>query len=273
MVEHAELEGELFVDFVTDTALRIAELRGRNAVVRRIADVGCGPGVGTCELARRFPDASVVAVDSSSAMLERTIGRSLAHGLDDRISVYETEVPDGLDRIAPVDVIWASMSLHHIGDEVAALRALRALLEPDGLIAVAEIAEPMRVLPDDLDLGRPGLSERVERAAAAWFTEMRNGLPGSVPSQDLTTMIGAAGLEVVDSRLVRMRFDPPLSDLARRVALGYLPRARTQFAGYLDNDDRDTIDVLLNDDDPRSVVHRRDVYVAASRRIVIARPQ
>lgn len=97
-----------------------------------------------CELARLFPDADVMAVDSSPAML---------------------------DGLPPADVIWASMSLHHIGDEVASLRLLGALLEPDGLIAAAELAEPMRLLPDDLDIGRPGLSGRPRRS-------VERGLPG-----------------------------------------------------------------------------------------------
>ena len=63
---HAEREGELLLSFVTDTRPWIAELRGPDAPpVRRILDIGSGPGVGTCELARLFPDADVVAVDSS----------------------------------------------------------------------------------------------------------------------------------------------------------------------------------------------------------------
>ena len=68
----AELEGELLLGFVTDTARWIDELRGPDAPpVRRVLDIGSGPGVGTCELARRFPDAHVIAVDGSPAMLER----------------------------------------------------------------------------------------------------------------------------------------------------------------------------------------------------------
>ena len=38
--------------------------------------------------------------------------------------------------LEPADVIWASMSLHHIGDEAAALRLLGELLAPQGLLAI-----------------------------------------------------------------------------------------------------------------------------------------
>ncbi|HEY7136393.1 MAG TPA: hypothetical protein VIB48_15130 [Acidimicrobiia bacterium] len=126
---------------------------------------------------------------------------------------------------------------------------------------------------DDLDLGRPGLSERLARAGASWFMEMRNGLPGAAPSQELAAMIGAAGLEVVDSRVVRLRFDPPLPDRARRLPLASLHRARTQFAQFLDEDDRDALRVLVDETDPSGAAQRRSLCVAASRQIVIARPQ
>ena len=130
-------------------------------------------------------------------MLERTTRRAAAHGLDRRISTRLAELPDGLDDLDPADVIWMSMSLHHIGDETDALRLLRGRLEASGLLAVAEIAEPMRVLPDDLDVGRPGLADRLDRAESEWFAAMRAGLTGSAPSTDLASMLAAAGFDVV----------------------------------------------------------------------------
>ncbi|MBK3589953.1 SAM-dependent methyltransferase, partial [Streptomyces sp. MBT57] len=39
--------------------------------VRRVLDVGSGPGVVTCLLAEVFPEAEVVAVDPTPALLER----------------------------------------------------------------------------------------------------------------------------------------------------------------------------------------------------------
>ena len=208
--------------FVTDTARWIAELRGpEGPPVRRVLDIGSGPGVGTCELARMFPEAHVVAVDSSPAMLNRTTQRAAAHGLDRRITTHMAELPDGLDGLEPADVIWASMSLHHIGDETKALGVLRDLLAPSGLLAIAEMAEPMQVLPDDLDIGQPGLAGRLDRAESTWFAAMRSSLSGSVPSRDLESMLTSAGFDVVGSRIAVERFDPPLSDMARQVALGH----------------------------------------------------
>ena len=272
LAAHAELEGELFLNFVTDTAGRIAQLRGPEAPpVRRVLDIGSGPGVGTCELARMFPDAHVVAVDGSPAMLDHTTRRAAACGFDHRISTHRAELPDGLDGLAPADLIWASMSVHHVGDETNLLRALGDLLEPSGLLAVAEVAEPMRVLPDDLDVGRPGFADRLERAESRWFADMRAGLPDSVPSIDLATMSAAAGLDVVGEWIARERFDPPLSDIACRVAVERIGRARHQLDALLDDDDLRTLDVLNDPDDPRGAMQRNDVFVAVSRQIVVAR--
>lgn len=273
LAAHAELEGELLLAFVTDSAHWIAELRGPDAPpVRRVLDIGSGPGVGTCELARLFPDAHVVAVDGSPAMLGRTTQRAAAHGLDRRVTTHLAELPDGLAALETADVIWASMSLHHIGDETNALRVLREMLEPSGLLAIAEVAEPTRLLADDLDVGRPGLADRLDRAESGWFAAMRAGLPGSVPSTDLESMLISAGLDVVGSRLARERFEPPLPDRARQVVLARVRRARQHLGELLEEDDLCTLDVLSDPEDPRSVMHRPDVFIASSRRIVIARP-
>jgi SAM-dependent methyltransferase len=272
LAAHTELEGELLLAFVTDTAHWIARLRGPSSPpVRRVLDIGSGPGVGTCELARLFPHAHVVAVDGSPAMLHRTRQRAAARGLDGRITTHLAELPGGVDGLDPADVIWASMSLHHIGDETQALGVLRDLLERSGLLAVAEVAEPMRVLPDNLDLGQPGLADRLDRAESDWFAAMRAGLPGSVPSTDLASMLTSAGLDVVGSRLSRKRFDPPLSDTARQVVSGRIRRARQQLDRLLDDDDLHTLDMLSDPDDPRGVMQRADAFVASSRQIVIAR--
>ena len=273
MAAHTELEGEVLLAFVTDAAAWVTELRGPDAPpVRRVIDIGSGPGVGTCELAKRFPDAQVVAVDGSPAMLERATRRAAALGLDARISTRIAEVPHGLDGLERADVIWASMSLHHMGNEVTSLRVLRDLLNPHGLIAIAEIAEPMRLLPDDLDLGRPGLSDRLDGAATKGFAAMREGLTDSTPSTDLPSMLTSAGFAAVGSRLAHEHLDAPLSDDARRLVLGHLRRTRTHLDEHLDDGDLYTLDVLIDADDPRSVMHRSDVFVSASRHVVIARP-
>ncbi len=97
------------------------------------------------------------------------------------------------------------------------------------------------------------------------------GLADSAPSADLPTMVAAAGLDVVATRRARLRVDEPLSDDARTFVAGYLHRCREQLTEFLDDEDLAALDVLTDADDPRSVRHRSDVFIAASRQIVIAR--
>jgi SAM-dependent methyltransferase len=259
--DHAELEGEVLLDFVTGAATAVAGLVG--GPVRRVLDVGSGPGVGTAELARLFPDAEVVAVDASPAMLDRVGGRAARLGVGHRISTHAAELPGGLAHLGPVDVVWASMSLHHVGDEVAALRAMGAVLAAGGVLALAEFADgPMRVLPDDLGDGRPGLGARLEEANVAWFAEMRAGLPGHEPSADLAAMVAAAGLDVLADDVVVVRHDAPLTGAARRFAVDHLRRSRGRLEQLLDADDAVALEALEG---------RDDLVVDAARRIVLAR--
>lgn len=280
--DHAELEGGLLLDFVTGAAARVAGLLDP---VRRILDLGSGPGVGTAELARCFPDAQVVAVDASPAMLDRVAGRAERLGVGDRVSTHAAELPGGISELGPADVVWASMSLHHVGDEVAALRAMGAVLAPAGVLALAEFADdPMRVLPEALGVGSPGLVDRLDAANRSWFAALRAGLQdataadggaghgsGGSPSPDLATMIAAAGLEVVTDEVATVRLDPPLTADGRRFAVSHLERSRGQLADRLDADDLAAVDVLLDPDDPRSLQQRDDLAVVATRRIVVAR--
>ena len=54
-----------------------ADIQGRIGSHRWMLDAGCGTGVSTCELARRFPDHFVVGIDKSAARLAKTSGSAI----------------------------------------------------------------------------------------------------------------------------------------------------------------------------------------------------
>jgi SAM-dependent methyltransferase len=263
-----ELEGEVLIDFVTRTAERVRALHP--GPVQRIADIGSGPGVAVCALAEWFPGATVVAIDGSSAMLERAGARAQRLGLKDRVETLVAVLPDGLNEVAPVDVLWASMSLHHVGDEVAALRDFRKLLAPNGVVAITEFGDPLRSLPHDLGIGEPGLADRLQAAQSEWFALMRAGLPESVVSADLATMVGSAGLSVLSDEIVRIRIDEPLRESERKWLVGNFRRTRDHFHDRLDPADLAVLDILLDEHNPLGIMNRADVFIEASRQIVLA---
>src|SRR3954452_16157097 len=133
----AELEAEVLGGFVTTAGAVLAELCGREGVtVRRLLDIGCGPGVATCCLAQRFASARVVAVDGSPAMLERAGARAARLGLTERVEVRLAQLPEAIHTLGRADVVLASMVLHHVGDTAGALGAIGRLLQPRGVLAI-----------------------------------------------------------------------------------------------------------------------------------------
>jgi SAM-dependent methyltransferase len=271
MAAFAELEGEVLAPLVTQATSVLAELCGSHGVeVRRVLDLGCGPGVGTCYLAQRFDSASVVAVDGSATMLEYVAARAERLKLAPRVETRLVELPAGLGTLGRVDVAWASMVLHHLGDEAAAFRRIRELLEPGGLLAVVERVDPFRVLPEDADLGRPGLWERLDAAWAAWFTGMRADLPGATTSADYPTMLTEAGLELVADEVLTLVLDAPLDARARRFAHRQLLRTRAQLGSHAGADDLMALDVLIDENADEGIMHRNDARLRTSRHLYVA---
>jgi SAM-dependent methyltransferase len=187
------------------------------------------------------------------------------------VATHRADLPDGLDGLDRAELIWAAMVLHHIGDEVAALRELRGVLNPGGLLVVIEHGDPLRFLPDEVGVGRPGLIERLNAADATWLAAMRAGLPHAIPSRDYPTMLDAAGFELVADRVAHVQLTAPLAPEARRVVLGHLQRMRQLCGERLDEQDRDALDILIDEDQPLGIMRRADAFLDASRHIYVAR--
>ena len=272
MAELAELEGEVFLGMATEAISVLADLCGKHGLrVHRLLDLGCGPGVGTCCLAQRFDSARVVAADGSTTMLGHVTARAERLGLAERVETRLVEFPDGLGELGRADAAWASMAIHHVGDEVEALRRIRSLLEPGGLLALVERAGPLRVLPEDDDLGRPGLWERLDAAWDAWFTDMRADLPGAVTSADYPTMLEEAGFELEADRVLAQVLAAPLEAPVRRFAHGQLERTAAQLESHASDADLKALGVLIDETADEGILHRDDAVLSASRHLYVAR--
>jgi len=272
MVSFAEADAEVLMSVVVGATSALADLAAQAALdVRRILDIGSGPGVATCALAERFPAASLVAADGSTEMLAAVTERAERLGLTDRISTRCIDLPHGIDDLGPADLVWMSMVLHHVGDEAAALRAVRAHLDAGGLFALVEFGDPLRVVADDVDVGRPGVWARLDAAGTDWMAGMRSDLPEATASADYPTMLAAAGFDVVIDRIETIHLDPPLDSQARQVALGYLQRMRQHLEPYADPADVAVIDALLDDGSPEGITNRPDAFLHVSRRLLVSR--
>ncbi|MET7479604.1 class I SAM-dependent methyltransferase [Streptomyces sp. NPDC005648] len=231
-----------------------------------IVDAGSGPGVVTCLFAEIFPGARVMAVDGSGPLLERARQRAERLGYSDRFDTLTGELPGALEELDyPADLLWAGRSLHHLGDQRAALAAFAGRLAPGGTLAIMEGGLPSRFLPRDLGFGRPGLEARLDALEAEWFARMRADLPGSVGEvEDWPALLSGAGLTHARTRSFLLDLPAPASDRARAYVAGTLARVREMHGTELDAEDRATLDRLLDADDKGSVHHRPDVFVLAA---------
>jgi SAM-dependent methyltransferase len=236
----------------------------------RVVDVGSGPGVAACALAETFGDADVVAADRAPELL--ALAGKRADRLGVRLTTLEADLPAAFEELGAADLIWTSGVMHHIGDQQDALNRLGALLRPGGVLAVVEGGLPMRFLPRDIGIGRPGLQARLDEANEAWFTDMRAGLPGSTRAvEDWPAMLARAGLMPSASRTFLVDLPAPLDTEPRVLLRDLLARQREMLGDRIDADDHAVIDRLVHDDDRESVLWRPDVFLLNARTVHSAR--
>ena len=231
-----------------------------------IVDAGSGPGVLSCLFARTFPGARVVAVDGTAPLLDRARARAADQGFGDRFDTLTGELPEVLEKLEqPAGLLWASRSLHHLGDQRAALTAFARRLAPGGTLAILEGGLPSRFLPRDIGIGRPGLGARLDALEEEWFARMRAELPGSVAEiEDWPALLTAAGLRHTGTRSFLLDLPAPATDRTRSYVAASLGRLRDGFGDALTAEDRDTLDRLLDPADPASVHRRPDVFVLSA---------
>jgi len=140
-----------------DRYLRYAGERGRPFVEllsrvdaehpESIVDLGCGAGNLTALLARRWPDARVVGIDSSPQMIERAqadYGRDASFFVDDLREWTPGE---------PVDVLVSNATLQWVPRHLELLPRLLATVAPGGWFAFSvpgNFTEPSHTLHRDV---------------------------------------------------------------------------------------------------------------------------
>ena len=100
-----------------------------------LLDVGCGPGSISVGLAARVE--RVDAVDSAAAAVEAARSLAVEQGLTNlHVEVGDVYALDAAD--GAYDVVHAHQVLQHLADPVAALREMRRVCRPGGLVAVRD---------------------------------------------------------------------------------------------------------------------------------------
>jgi len=96
---------------------------------RSVADLGCGTGAMTAILRARWPDANIVGIDNSQAMLDRA--RAAVSGIAWQLSDIATWKSE-----APLDLLASNAALHWIDDHSTLFPRLLSMLNSGGVLAV-----------------------------------------------------------------------------------------------------------------------------------------
>ncbi|KQP13447.1 trans-aconitate 2-methyltransferase [Methylobacterium sp. Leaf93] len=149
----ADWNPALYTRFEDERTRPAAELLARVPLEapRLVYDLGCGPGNSTALITARFPEAEVIGLDTSPAMLERA--RSRLPGLAFARADAATWIPER----AP-DLIYANAVLQWLPDHPVLLPRLLGLLAPGGVLAVQmpdNLAEPSHRLMREVACAGP----------------------------------------------------------------------------------------------------------------------
>jgi trans-aconitate 2-methyltransferase len=97
---------------------------------QNVADLGCGTGSLSAKLLEKFPNASIVGVDSSAQMLKKS-----ASFKDSRLEFVLADL-SAWQPEKKLDVIVSNAALQWLEDHETLIPNLANLLEPNGILAV-----------------------------------------------------------------------------------------------------------------------------------------
>lgn len=203
---------------------------------RRVIDVGCGPGNSTELLCARWPQAEVIGLDNSAAMLaegRRRLPRARFESGDAGSWVPEAEV----------DVVFANAVYQWVPQHLVQLARVLSRIEPGGVLAVQmpdNLMQPMHVLMREVGARMP-FAAKLEGAARAplppvgayyealspqarrldiWHTEYAHVLADAAAIVD---WVKGTGLNPFLQRLDAAEQDAFLAAYLREVARAYPP--------------------------------------------------
>jgi 2-polyprenyl-3-methyl-5-hydroxy-6-metoxy-1,4-benzoquinol methylase len=103
----------------------------------RVADVACGQGRSSIEIARAYPKVRVDGIDSDRASIERARENLAGSGVEERVTFHERNAADA-GLAGQYDLVTIFEALHDMSYPVDALRAARGLLGGRGVVFIGD---------------------------------------------------------------------------------------------------------------------------------------
>jgi len=102
-----------------------------------ILDVGCGPGSITIDLASYVPQGKIIGLDIGQNIIDQASAAAKERGVENAEfvvgDVNALKYPD-----ASFDVVVAHQVLQHVGDPIQALKEMKRVVRPGGIVALRE---------------------------------------------------------------------------------------------------------------------------------------
>jgi len=197
----------------------ISSLLGSQPASMRIVELCPGEGWLTQALLERFPEATVLALDGSPAMLDSTRAAAGSHAARLETRAFDLLAEDWRDLDGGnVHAVVSSLAVHHLdgGEKQRLFNDINAALAPDGIFVLADLTEPpseagRRVAAETWDLevkrrameidGNTNIFKAFEEDEWNYY---RHVAPGSDPVDkpsslvEQVTWLGEAGFRHVD---------------------------------------------------------------------------
>jgi ubiquinone/menaquinone biosynthesis C-methylase UbiE len=125
---------------ITRVAFRLADiLRKSGFKGGKILDAGCGFGVIPVELAKRFPDSEITAIDLGEPLLEIAGSLAKESGVENRIIFKTGDVQNLEFKDRSFDLVINTFMLHIVEDPVAMLNEIERVTKDDGIILISDL--------------------------------------------------------------------------------------------------------------------------------------
>jgi 2-polyprenyl-3-methyl-5-hydroxy-6-metoxy-1,4-benzoquinol methylase len=103
----------------------------------KVADVACGQGRSSIEMARAYPKIRVDGIDSDHASIERARENLAGTGVEERVTFHERNAAD-TELSGRYDLVTIFEALHDMSYPVDVLRSARGLLADGGLVFIGD---------------------------------------------------------------------------------------------------------------------------------------
>ena len=115
----------------------------------RIADIGCGTGASTLQLARTL-NAGITAVDLFPDFMDVLMANAAREGLSDRITPIVCSMENLPFGDGEYDVLWSEGAIYNIGF-ARGINDWRRFLKPGGLLVVSELTWITGERPEEIE--------------------------------------------------------------------------------------------------------------------------